>query len=221
MNCSAPIALLCATLPLANAGCRSARPSVLAASDYPGTLRPPGALATQAVWQQRVTATWSDPDGNEQTRGFGAAVQRRGDSLTVVGLSPMGSVGFSIEQSPNGVEIENNIPEQMVLPPRFILLDVQRTFYPWIDATEVDAAGDRVIVRDGEQVLERWQDGRLTERSFTRNAGGPKGVIRIRYEWGRDDWTFPTLATLDNGRVGDRLQIVTHNETRIPQEAQP
>ena len=221
MTCSAPLLLLCAILPLANAGCRSAPSSLFTEGDYPGTLRPPSALTTEAVWQQQVVATWSGPDGGEQTRGFGAAVQRRGDSLTVVGLSPMGSVGFSIELSPAGVAIKNNIPDQMVLPPRFILLDVQRAFYPWIEAERAESSGERVIERDGERVEERWQEGRLTERSFTRIAGDLGGVIRIRYEWGRDDWALPTQATLDNGWFGYRLQIVTHNETRISQEAQP
>ena len=218
---SAQLLLLSTMLSLTLPACRVANAYMLADGDYPGTLQHPGALPIQAVWQQHVTADWTGPDHRARSSGFDAAVQRRGDRLTVLGLSPMGSVGFSVEQGPDGIHIENNIPDQMVLPPRFILLDVQRTFYPWTDADAPNAPQRRTARLDGEDVQERWDDGKLIERSFSRTTGDPAGVIRIQYEWGRDDWAVPTRAVLDNGWFGYRLTIVTHSETRIPAEERP
>lgn len=213
---SMPTYALLLTAAVAGAGCQGARERSLRDADYPGTLQAPARLATEGVWQQHVTATWRDQDGAEQERGFDAAIQRRGDELTVVGLSPMGSVGFSITQGPAGVEVVNHIPDQMVIPPRFILLDVQRAFFPWCaqDARPAEA-GEVVTEVDGEQVAERWDRGRLVERTFTRTSGAPEGAIRVAYEWGRGDWALPERAVLDNGWFGYRLTIVTSSETRL------
>ena len=217
---------------LAFAACRTPRPVVLRDADYPGTLQAPATLPVEAVWQQRVTASWQAPGQPPQERGFDAAVQRRGDTLTVIGLSPMGSIGFSVEQGPDGIDVVNNIPEQMVIPPRFILLDVQRAFFPWFDDDMQD--GERSADRDGERITERWADGRLRERTFTRLDGARDGTIRISYRWTRSgdadpewadperadpEWALPPHAVLDNAWFGYRLTIDTSSETRLPTEA--
>src|SRR5262245_20766729 len=72
--------------------------------DYPGTLQPAGALDTDMLLQQRVTATW----GEDGQRGFDAAIQKQGDTLTVIGLSPVGSVGFSMVLHGTAVELVND-----------------------------------------------------------------------------------------------------------------
>ena len=212
------LALLPLSLTFAATACHSAPAAALRDVHYPGKLQHPATLPVEAVWQQYVTASWSGPDG-QQERGFDAAVQRQGDSLTVVGLSPLGSVGFSITQRPDGIDVVNQLPEQMVIPPSFILLDVQRALFPWF--AQAGAEGPRSVERDGEIVAERWHQGRLTERTFIRAAGEPEGVIRVRYEWGQNDWAAPTRAVLDNGWFGYRLTIATISETRIPPGDRP
>lgn len=186
--------------------------------NYPGTLQAPQALATEAVWQQRVTAKWQAPGEAPQERGFDAALQRTGDALTVIGLSPMGSVGFSIQQTLSGIEVVNNMEDQLVIPPRFILLDVQRTFFPWI-ATDGSRArlvnGTHSTEVHGEEIHEVWLDGRLQQRTFRRLDNQPAGQIRIRYEWLNPDWALPSKAVLDNGWFGYQLTILTHSETRL------
>lgn len=181
--------------------------------DYPGTLQSATRLPVEAVWQQRVTAAWQAPGEERQERGFDAALQRSGDSLTVIGLSPMGSVGFSIQQSPTGIDVVNNMPEQMVIPPRFILLDVQRAFFPWMD--DPITTGMRMGHKDDEIISETFANGRLTKRTFARLNQQPKGLITIRYEWGKPEWALPTKAILDNAWFGYELTIVTHSETRL------
>lgn len=185
-------------------------------ADYPGELRMPAALPFDVVWQQRVTAFW----GEGRQRGFDAAVQKRGDTLTVLGLSPMGSVGFAVVMENDAVQVTNNTEEELPFPPRFILLDVQRAFYPWIADGPIHGAprrGARTALVDGETVEERWSAGRLRERRF-RRGDGPDGEIVVRYEWGEDAWRGPSRVLLDNGWFGYRLQVDTHAETLLKPE---
>jgi hypothetical protein len=182
-------------------------------ADYPGTLLPPTDLPVEAVWQQRVTARWQAPGAPPRERSFDAAVQRVGDKLTVVGLSPMGSVGFSIQHGPDGVAFQNRIPDQMAIPPRFILLDVQRALFPWFDAPGRDGARSRLL--QGERVTERWRDGQLCERTFAREDGAPSGEIHVRYQWGEAGWAAPVEAVLRNGWFGYELKIETISETLV------
>ena len=191
------------------AGCCGTTRPTLSAADYPGTLQPPTNLPIEAVWQQHVTASWQAPGERREERGFDAAVQRRGDTLTVLGLSPMGSVGFSIEQGPDGIAVANHMPEQLPIPPRFVLLDVQRTLFPWLPP------GASEVERDGERITERRAGGRPIERTFERLDADPPGVIRITYSWDNPAWAVPTRAVLDNGWFGYRLTIDTHGETRL------
>lgn len=219
MICSNRTLCVAAALSLAASACQQLRPAGLAGADYPGVLLEPTALPTQAVWQQQVTARWRRADGEHTERAFAAAVQRRGEALTVVGLSPVGAVGFSVTQTPAGIEVVNNIPDQMVVPPRFILLDVQRALYPWFDGSL--SAGKRTTTRQGEQITERWTDGALAERTFARLDGEPAGLIRVTYEWAEPGWAAPTRAVLDNGWFGYRLTIATNRETRLASEERP
>jgi len=195
------------------AACSSAPPT-LHDLDYPGTLQPPATLPIEVVWQQQVTASWRQgDDGEVQERSFTAAVQRHGDKLTVLGLSPMGEVGFSIEQTAEGIDVQNHMPEQMRIPPRFILLDVQRVFFPWFD--EPVTRGARVQGRFDEEIFERYEHGRLALRTFRRLDGEPEGKIEITYDWRRDDWRAPSRAVLHNGWFGYTLTIDTLSEQRL------
>ena len=193
----------------------SARPR-FADADYPGVLRAPEALGFDVVWQQRVTAFW----GEGQQRGFDAAIQKQGDKLTVIGLSPTGAIGFSIVMHGDAIEVQNHMAEELPFPARFILLDVQRAFYPWLRGEFRDTGAD--VVRsdrvDDERVSEEWRGGRLVERRFRRDDE-PDGEIVVRYEWADGSWRGPARAELDNGWFGYRLQVDTHAETLLPTPA--
>jgi len=163
------------------------------------------------MWQQRVTARWGD--GME--RGFEAAVQKQGDTLTVIGLSPLGQAGFVLTQDSAGVRFENRTDMQLPFPPRFVLLDVQRTFFPWLPTTGPVSDGERSAVVDGERVVEIRSGGKLKERRFTRCDGMPAGDIVVRYEWSETDVgrVAPRRAVLDNGWFDYRMTVETHAET--------
>lgn len=219
--------MLCAFLCTALAGCCTTARPTLSDLDYPGTLLAPTQLATEALWRQRVTATWRTPDQEPQERGFDAALQRQGDVLTVIGLSPLGTVGFSIQQSANrqgvaGLDVVNNIEDELVIPPRFILLDVHRTFFPWNAPNwqPMQGAGNRTCRRDGEEIRETWQNSRLQKRTFRRIDNQPPGLITVTYDWHKPDgstpnWALPCQATLDNAWFGYQLSITTSSEQRL------
>lgn len=193
-------------------GCASAsaRPS-LTDADYPGVLRAPASLGVDLLWRQRVTARWGDGD----RRGFDAVVQKRGDTLTVMGLSPLGALGFAIVQRGDALELLDQMPaserpEGLPFPPRFILLDVQRALYPWLpEGTGPRADGDHAGDVDDEHVVEVWSAGRLLERRFTRLDGAPAGTILVRYQGGLALGAMPPRLTLENGWFGYQLEVET------------
>ncbi|MBL9079721.1 MAG: DUF3261 domain-containing protein [Planctomycetes bacterium] len=198
------------------AACVAPRGPAFADRDYPGTLLPAGTFATDLLWQQRITATW----GEGAQRGFDAAVQKQAAVLTVLGLSPAGYAGFVILLRGTDVELQNQAGEDLPFPPRFVLLDVQRTFYPWLPMP-TPRDGEREGVVAGERVRERWADGRLQQRRFERLDATPPGTITITYDWTGTEpsWQAPRHVVLDNGWFGYRLTVDTHAETRLPPPA--
>lgn len=207
--------LLLGLLP-AFAACTTAPRTPFADTDYPGTLQPAGTLPADVVWQQRVTATWGLTRGNGGERGFDAAIQKQGDTLTVLGLSPMGSVGFALLLRGTAVEVRNDSGEDLPFPARFVLLDVQRTFYPWLG--EPITEGNRLGRVAGEEIFEKWRRGRLVERTFRRLDDQPAGTITVRYEWGDTgaERTAPRRTVLHNAWFDYRLTVDTHGETLLP-----
>jgi hypothetical protein len=182
-------------------------------ADYPGLLRPPSALGADVLWQQRVTASW----GDERGHSFDVAVQKLGDTLTLVGLSPLGSTGFVVELRGSTISHQSPSGEELPFPPRFLLLDVERVFFPWLpDGAAAD--GERAAEVGGERVVEQVQGGRVVERRFTRLDGRPRGTIVVRYGWEEGDGAAPAQAELDNGWFGYRLSIRTLQETRLAPE---
>lgn len=182
---------------------------------YPGELRPASVLGADVVWRQSVDATWA-----EGTEGFDAAVQIQRDTLLVLALSPIGQPGFILRLTGTDIAIENPSGMDFPIPARFVLLDVQRVFFPWFPSAEYLADGERSTEQFGERVTERWRDGRLVERRFARLDGVPAGEIRVTYTWGQDDWMAPTRAVLENGWSGYQLEIRTYEETILAPAAQ-
>lgn len=192
------------------AACHSGPAVQLTDASYPGTLRDPGSFPGDVMLRQYVSAEW----GDGEQRGFDAAFQKSGDQLVVLGLSPMGSVGFAITQRGAAVELRDTAHAELPLPPRFILLDAQRAFYPWLPGLPGPRAdGEHQAVVDGELVVEEWSGGRLQKRCFTRVDADPPGVISVDYYWGAPDRITPTRVVLHNGWFGYRLTVETLEET--------
>jgi hypothetical protein len=212
------LALLVFLVPGGACASRERRPPELHDSDYPGLVRAPSVLPDDVLWRQHVTATWGEQDAH----GFDAALQKQGDVLTLIGLTPLGSAGFVLVLRGERLEFENRTGDELPIPPRFILLDVQRVFFPWLGPPggALDDGEHAGLMAD-ERVVERWQGGRLVERRFTRTDGQPQGEITVRYTWDQPGWIAPTRAIVDNGWFGYRLVVETSEETRLPSASAP
>lgn len=180
---------------------------------YPGVLRDVSSLGLDVLWRQRIEAEW----GDGERRGFDGVVQKQDRRLTILGLSPLGTPGFSIVLEDGDVRLQARSPERIPFPPRFVVLDVQRVFFPWLAGVLADGVRDGVV--DGERVSERWRGGRLVQREFERMDGEPSGRITIAYRWdlARHDhaWAVPPRVELDSAWFGYRLVIETLEEARL------
>ncbi|HTE05343.1 MAG TPA: DUF3261 domain-containing protein [Planctomycetota bacterium] len=203
------------------ASTRSPPPLQPVDADYPGELRPASDFPADVLLRQRVSASWGDAASGDPRahgqRSFDCAFQKQGDTLTLLGLSPLGSVTFVVKLVGDRVEFENRTPEPLPFPPRFILLDVERVFFPWLatgGAPLVDGVHESVL--GDERVTERWSAGQLVERRFERIDGHPAGAIRITFGGDREGRFAPPSALLDNGWLNYRLSVETYEQAPLP-----
>ena len=202
-------------------------------ADWPtaGILLAPATRPGDFLDRQRIVATYKG-----HTASFDAVVQKKGNELTLVGLTPFGSRAFVLRQVGGEASFESFVPQTLPFPPNYILVDVERVFFPWTDAAPPTEA-IRQFSHDGEIVTERWQAGRLLRRTFSRdgtspalpergrndertspaspergrNASSPSpGQIVVDYDGGMaSDGTPPPHVSFDNGQFGYHLDITT------------
>ena len=142
-----------------------------------------------------------------------AVVQKQGDTLIVVGLGPMNARTFTLTQRGTRIEFVQYAGPELPFSPRNILVDVHRVFFkalPRQDSTDYSG-----VVRgelDGEEVEERWEQGELRARIFSRPGGPPKGAVRVEYGAGcRAGRCQPASVTVDNEWFHYRLAITNHD----------
>jgi hypothetical protein len=181
----------------------AAGPANLSDADYPGTLAPtlsgPDFLARQRL----------DGKIRDRTIHGEAVLQKQGEALTLIGMTPFGTKAFVAKQQ--GGQVENQVfaPEgKLPFPPRFMLLDINRVLFlglpgaPLADGTHFGQVGE-------ETVTEKWQGGALLERTFARKDGEPAGTIVIVYEGGMQGGKLPERLRLDNQWFGYTIVIDT------------
>ncbi len=192
-------------LALFAAGC--ARPAVAPPAADPGVLHPPGEFPGAFLDRQTIAAKYG-----ERTARFDAVLQKRGDELLLLGLTPFGSRAFTLKQTGLDVSFESYVPQDLPFPPRYILFDVQRVFFgaSLVRSAAPPADGEHQTARDGEVVTEEWRGGRLERRRFRRVSGQPPGEIVIDYEGGMPPGGPPPAhIAFVNGWYGYRLDITT------------
>ena len=197
------------------AACHPTEPSEPVAAgprDYPGVLRPPDTMGPDVQWRQRVTAEWTQQGGGRES--FEAVLSKADAELLLLGLSPMGQPGFILRLKDGEIEFENKAKRQLPFPPRYILLDVQRVYFPWLDGAPPND-GERTEEVHGERVTERWKDGRLVHRRFQRADGQPPGEIKVDYSGWEDGADAPRRAVLANDWFGYTLTIDTVDQQRL------
>lgn len=173
--------------------------------EYPGTLVHPSTIAGDFLARQEVRARY----GKKRIR-FRSILQKRGDTLILLGMTPFGTRAFLLQQEGTEVTFTRYVDLVFPFPPKYILFDIHRALFIGIASAPL-ADGEHTAHRDGEVIRERWRDGRLLERTFRRESGQPPGLIRITYE----DWTLfgipPRKITFRNDWFGYELAITTRS----------
>ena len=189
------------------AGCAGGqRPNT---TEYPTVLSAPSTHPGNFIRRQKLVLSFRG-----QTHGLDAVLQKRGNELVLVGLTPFGTRAFVLTQTGLEVRFQAYQGTAAPFPPRYMLDDVSRTYFAGIGDAPLEDGPHR-ITRDGELIEERWKDGRLLQRRFQRLAGDPPGEIVITYVGGMAGTVSPALIELDNGWLGYRLSVTTLSEEAL------
>lgn len=171
-------------------------------TDYPWELLPSESLGKDIFWRQRISASFQG-----RTESFQAVLQTGEGVLWVVGLSPLGTKSFVLRQEGLTSSFEEFVDGDFPFPGRFILIDIQRCFFPLGPTSSLHSGVNRFEF-NGEIVEETWQGGRLVSRCFQRPGYGKHGAaIVVSYEDWSPDGTTPRKVTLENGWFEYRLTI--------------
>lgn len=144
----------------------------------------------------------------ERRVAFEAIVQKQGNTLLVLTLTPYGSRAFAITQTGQDVTVEKFISRDLPFDPRFILLDVQRVFLMGLPDAPLEDGWHRARAR-GELIRERWEGGKLFERRYRRRDRNTKGEILVDYAGGYTPGERPPAITLKNEPFGYALRLET------------
>jgi len=186
----------------------------LAACAPRGDTKPPlpdaRSLGPAFLARQRVIAVVDD-----QRRAFDAVLQYDGRELLLLGLTPMGTKAFTVQQKGRVATSQSFVDRPLPAPAEAILLDVHWSYF-------LDGAAGASVQTDGWhrrrvhrlRVRERWQGGRLHERIVTPPGGEP---VHIRFDGGLPAGPmsdFPERVVLVHHGLDLRLEITTLE--RIP-----
>lgn len=193
-------AALAASLSLALCGCAHLSFWPRAVSECPGKLRPTHDIAGDLRLELRHTIRSGSVD-----TAFRLAVEKRGDELTLVGLSPLGAVVFSVVQT--GVELEvDALPASILeVPPENVLRDLHHVLFQGVASAPAD--GEVATVQGDTRISEVWSDGRLRRRGFERVSGKPSGEIVVDFV--SDPVEGLAEARIHNGWCGYEATLVT------------
>ena len=209
-------------LGILGAGCGAAeRIAVLSTrdpADYPCVLHDPHTLGRDFTVRQNLMIH-TEHDGKPVDGQLEGIVQKRGDTLLIMGLGPMNVKTFTIEQRGERIEFHQFVGPELPFSPRNILVDVHRVFFKRLpppapeELHRVDGAD--AVQRgelDGETVVETWRDGSLHDAVFTRPGSALRGAIRVEFGPGcttgacqpesamlRNEWFGYTLAINNDG----------------------
>jgi len=190
---------------------RPAPPPAPAGGEYPGTLVPPSSVPGDFIARQELRAS----HGATRVR-LESVLQKRGDTITLLGLTPLGTRAFLLQQEGVSVTFTPYLDRPLPFPPRYMLIDIHRALFIGIGPGPLPD-GVHAIRRGGEEIRERWQGGRLVERTFRRESGVPPGLITVTCEEGMQFGVPPRELTFKNGWFGYELTITTRSyETLAP-----
>ena len=174
---------------------------------YPGVLVAPEGLAKREDFLARQSLVGHY--GPREVHGE-VVVQKRGGTLTLIGMTAFGSKAFVIQQDAAGVRSQEILPGSLPFPAEFMLLDVHRALFMGLsEGTDGEGDGQRRGRREGEAIAETWQGGKLLRRSFRRLDRRPRGTITVEYVGGMSGSRPPAKIVLDNRWFGYTVEIST------------
>jgi uncharacterized protein DUF3261 len=186
--------------------CASRSKQAASEPPYTGPLPSPGERVDDFLDRQRIVATYRG-----RSMSFDAVLQKRGDELTLLGLTPFGSRAFVVTQKGREMSFQSFVDEPLPFSPLYMLIDVHRVFFRASAPSDAAVAdGARTFTSEGEIVTETWHMGRLLNRTFSRSGDRASGKIVVEYDGGMaEDAAPPAHLTFTNGWYGYRLDITT------------
>jgi hypothetical protein len=151
---------------------------------------------------------------------FRSVLQKRGDTLTLLGLTPFGTRAFLPQQEGTAVTFTSYVDRVFPFPSHYLLLDIQRALFIGIGSGPLPD-GVHTASRDGEEIRERWHAGRIMERTFRRETGQPPGSITITCKDGMVYGVPPAKLKFRNGWFGYELTITTLSYESLEPHGEP
>jgi len=176
----------------------------------PSQMRYPGEFASARELAQRGDfMTRQALVGRYGEREFHGevVVQKVGEAITLIGVTPFGAKAFVVQQDASGVKGQEIFKGTLPFPPAFMLLDVHRSLF--IKLADGTGDGTRRGERSGEAITEEWAGGKLLRRTYKRLDRRPKGTITVEYVGGMSGEQPPKVMRLDNGWFGYSVEITT------------
>jgi hypothetical protein len=199
--------LLCLGIALLSTSCAATAGNAQIGSSHEApALRPLHAAQADFVDRQSIQATYR----HRPTR-LDAVLQKQGDTLTLVGLTPLGTRAFVLTRRGEKVAFEANGAAALPFPPEYILNDIQRVFFDGI-ASDGKGLPDGVHEkqRSSERIVEVWRSGRLISRRYISTDEQQPASVFIDFGPGMPpDRTPPARIVLVNAGFDYRLEITT------------
>lgn len=168
-----------------------------------GPILPVAAAGDDFFYEQRITVSW--PDGE---RGFSAALQKVNETLSVVALGPMGQPAFRIQLREGEVTMEAFTDRTLPFPPEYIVADVQKAFFEWIEPPPGVASDERAGTFEELHVEEQFSHGALRSRTFSRSDAPEAGLVEVTFT-DNEAREIPDVKIV-NGWFGYTLTVVTN-----------
>lgn len=212
-------ALCCLALALGSCGGKvqpaqpsSAQPSSAQSSSEEALsdiVRSPERLGEDFVWRQRLTATYGD-----ESFSFQAVVEKTGNTLNLLCLTPYGSRALLLKQRGTTVKTQYFVEQRLPFPARYILSDLHRVYTPTREAppkpTELDRESTLEMRLDGEQFVDQFVDGRIVRREiYGPMARSDRPDVVVLYADAGGTPSSATRITLDNRAYGYHIEIET------------
>jgi hypothetical protein len=199
-------------LGVAVTACAPRPPTTPAAPErtYACALRPLATLGPDFTARQHVEAS-----GHGRSGGFEAVIQKKGDTLVLIGLVA-GVRAFVLKEEGDHISFNQSFGPALPFPPEYAIIDVHRVYWKRLPrAAEAPASGVVEGELDGEVVREVWSNGSLVERRFTR-PGEFEGAVRIAYGPGcTAARCFPASVRIDNEWFGYSVRIDSREITLL------